>query len=106
MSKVSLRRAIDAHCRQCGGQEGGERHWRNHVAACPVTTCPLWRVRPLSSRGAPTWLASRDPDDLPDGFLGLPLEKAIALIRGADGLMHPQTADNSLETAAEGSEER
>lgn len=99
MSGPSLRGAIDAKCRDCGGQEGGERFWRVHVSVCPVTTCPLWHVRPVASRNVPAWLAGRDPGDLPSGFLSLPTDRAIALIRGAQSAMHPETGDNS-ETAA------
>lgn len=99
MSGASLRGAIDAKCRECGGQEGGERFWRLHVSACPVTACPLWPVRPLASRGASDWLSSRNPADLPHGFLQMSNEEAVGLIRGTDGLMTPETADNSLEAA-------
>lgn len=95
MSGPSLRGAIDAHCRDCGGQEGGERYWRLHVSACPVTACSLWTARPLATRNVPAWLASRDPGDLPVGFLSLPLEDAIALIRAAEAVMPPETGDNS-----------
>jgi hypothetical protein len=106
MTKLSLRGAIDAKCRDCGGQEGGDRYWRLHVSVCPVTACPLWRVRPIASRNAPPWLASRDPGDLPDGFLSLSTEKAIAVIRGAGGVLHPETGDNSETKPAQVSEGR
>lgn len=95
MSGPSLRGAVDAKCRDCGGQEGGDRFWRLHVSACPVTACPLWRVRPIASRNAPAWLASRDPAALPDGFACLPAGEAIAIIRGAGAVMHPEMGDNS-----------
>ena len=96
MKMPSLRGAIDAKCRDCGGQEGGDRFWRLHTSACPVTACPLWNVRPIASRNVPAWLASRNTADLPDGFASLPTEAAIALIRGAEGVMHPETGDNSM----------
>lgn len=100
MSGPSLRAAIDAKCRNCGGQEGGERFWRVHTSACPVTACPLWKVRPLVTRHAPAWLASRDPARLPDGFALLSLEQAIAAIRGAGAVMHPETGGNSKTAAS------
>lgn len=95
MNAPSLRQAIDAKCRDCGGQEGGERFWRVHTSVCPVTACPLWRVRPLATRNAPAWLASRDPAALPTGFASLPTGEAIAAIRGAGAVMHPETGCNS-----------
>lgn len=91
MSVPSLRTAIDAKCRDCGGRDGGERWWRVHVSACPVTACPLWRVRPLTAHG-PSWLSSRDPNRLPNGFVRLPLPQALAVIRGDAALATPQTA--------------
>lgn len=95
MNRPSLRQAIDAKCRDCGGQEGGARFWRLHVSACPVTACPLWQVRPIASENPPAWLASRDPDRLPQGFLSLPTEQAIAAIRGAACVFLPVTGGNS-----------
>ncbi len=99
MTKLSLRGAIDAKCRECGGQEGGDRFWRLRTSACPVTACPLWPVRPIASRHTPAWLASHNPADLPDGFVSLTTEAAISLIRGAEGVMRPETADNSMKSA-------
>jgi len=95
MTKTSLRSAIDAKCRDCGGQEGGDRYWRLHVSVCPVTACPLWCVRPLARRNAPAWLSSRDPDDLPDDFLSLTTEEAIASIRPSGAVLAPEKAANS-----------
>lgn len=42
---------------------------------------------------------SRNPADLPHGFLQMSNEEAVGLIRGTDGLMTPETADNSLKRA-------
>jgi hypothetical protein len=95
MTTVSLRQSIDAKCRDCGGQEGGDRHWRVHTSVCPITACPLWRARPLASRNVPLWLAARDPAALPHGFTALTQLEAIALVRGAGALMQHETGDNS-----------
>lgn len=84
MKGTSKRTAIDAKCKDCGGQDGGDRYWRQHVSVCPVTQCPLWRERPLATRNVPAWLASRDPADLPPGFTQLTTEEAIAAIRALD----------------------
>lgn len=95
MSGQSLRNAIDAKCRDCGGLDGGDRYWRLHTSACAVVACPLWQVRPLATRNAPPWLASRKAGDLPAGFAALPLEQAIATIRGAEAVMQAGTGSNS-----------
>jgi len=87
MSGVSLRGAIDAKCRDCGAADAG-RNWREYVATCPVTDCPLWRVRSLSWQ-PPEWLSSRNPADLPDGWRSLPQEQALAMLRNrADSVPH------------------
>lgn len=95
MSARSLRSAIDAKCRDCGGSEGGARYWRLHVSACPVTDCPLWNVRPLARRNVPTWLASRNAADLPADFFSLTAEEAVARIRFSGALMEADTGANS-----------
>ena len=105
MKMPSLRGAIDAKSRDCGGQEGGDRFWRLHTSACPVTACPLWNVRPIASRNIPAWLANRNPADLSDGFASLPTESAFALIVGAEVVMHAETAENSTANAFVVSEE-
>ena len=87
-SRNSLRGAIDAKCRDCGGTEGGNRHWRQHVAACPVTGCALWCVRPLPECG-PGWLMARTPDRLPHGWRNLSLDAAVAFVRGVEAVAPP-----------------
>ena len=48
--KHSLRAAINAKCKQCiYDPESGMGAWRQQVAACTVTRCPLWPVRPLTT---------------------------------------------------------
>lgn len=45
---MSLRRAINAKCRDCiHDPQAGQGTWRQQVAACTCTSCPLWPVRPL-----------------------------------------------------------
>lgn len=95
MSRPSYRAAIDAKCRDCGGQEGGKHSWRKYTSICTVISCPLWQVRPLASRNVPAWLASRDPDDLPENFLSLNHQQAFELIGAPEGVLHRETANNS-----------
>lgn len=76
--RASLRNAIDAKCRDCGAGDAGA-HWRLAIAACPMTDCPLWCVRPLP-KPAPDWLASRNPSALPPGWARKSIEAAIRSI--------------------------
>lgn len=97
----SLRGAIDAMCRECGGQDGGARFWRVHVSACPCTDCPLWRVRPIATNESPpAWLKSRDPAQLPADWRSLTHEKAMAMVRGGNGVILPVTEEMGGEKGA------
>jgi hypothetical protein len=104
LARPSLRASIDAKCRDCGGQDGGDRCWRQHVSVCPVTHCQLWQVRPLATRNVPEWLASSDADDLPKGFLELATEDAIGVIRGPAVVVPAKTAGNSVTNQDQGNE--
>jgi len=45
---VSLRKAIDEHCKGCIYDPlSGLGGWREQVTLCTVTTCPLYPVRPI-----------------------------------------------------------
>lgn len=47
--KPSLRKAINAFCKECiYDQHGGTGTWRQQVEACTSYKCPLWDVRPIS----------------------------------------------------------
>ena len=81
MTTLSLRGAIDAKCRDCGAADAGV-NWREHIACCPATDCPLWRVRPLS-RNVPSWLSSREAGALPPGWRTFSQEAALATMRNA-----------------------
>lgn len=74
--------AIAAYCRQCIHDPQAFGTWREQVAVCPCTTCPLWQFRPLQdTRSAPDWIKMHDPDDLPDGFPGVDQEGAVRAMR-------------------------
>lgn len=81
MSAPSLRKAIDAKCRECGACGVGA-NWREHITCCPVTDCPLWHVRPLSKR-MPSWLTRRSVETLPGTWRSLSMNDALKLIRNA-----------------------
>ena len=51
MSRVSLRAAINAMCKNCLYDPGnGNGGWREQVEGCSSSNCPLHSVRPLPVR--------------------------------------------------------
>ena len=40
-----LRAAVDQKCRDCIYDELSPGRWRQQVAGCEITDCPLWPVR-------------------------------------------------------------
>jgi len=47
---MSLRQAINDKCRDCIYDPAEPGAWRMQVEACGIDTCPLWPVRPKSTR--------------------------------------------------------
>ena len=52
----SLRKAIDAMCKDCTYDELDKGTWRQQVAACTIKRCPLHSVRPADGRKGQTVL--------------------------------------------------
>ena len=49
--RPSLRKAVSDFCRYCiYDPSPGLGTWREQVEGCPATDCPLYPVRPLSTR--------------------------------------------------------
>jgi len=49
--RPSLRKAINDQCKECiYDPHPGNGNWRQQVTACPSIQCPLYEVRPLSSK--------------------------------------------------------
>ena len=69
--------AIAAKCRECVHDPIAAGTWREQVAVCGCSDCPLWRYRPLPNN-APAWITARDPDR----FANLPHDEAIHSLRG------------------------
>jgi len=46
----SLRKAINAMCKDCTYDELDKGTWRQQVAACTIKICPLHPVRPVDKR--------------------------------------------------------
>ncbi len=47
---MSLRRSINAKCKECIYDPYAKGAWREQVEACTSPACPLFPVRPLSLR--------------------------------------------------------
>ena len=74
---ISLRKAINDHCKWCiYDPKAGAGNWRQQVSACQITRCALWPVRPRSEGsvarspesgpehpdfGTPNWCAKCSP---------------------------------------------
>lgn len=46
---MSLRKAVNAKCRECIYDPHEAGTWRQQIAACTALTCPLYAVRPTST---------------------------------------------------------
>ena len=98
--------AIAAKCRECIHDPNASGTWREQVATCGCTDCPLWRYRALP-RHAPDWLAARDPAQLPEGFHRLAHDDAIRNMRGnITGKAHGAHVQAHGETLREGAASR
>lgn len=45
---ASLKKAIEAKCKDCTYDSASPGTWREQVELCRVTRCPLWPVRPIT----------------------------------------------------------
>lgn len=74
--------AIAAFCQQCIHDSAAFGTWREQVATCPSTDCPLWRFRPLQdAKSCPDWIKSHNPADLPDGWARLEQADTVRMMR-------------------------
>jgi hypothetical protein len=70
---MSLRKAINAKCRDCIYDPAARGTWLAQVAACSASSCPLWPVRP-----APREVdAPRDPATVSREWLARSQDEAI-----------------------------
>jgi hypothetical protein len=56
---TSMRKCVNAKCKECIYDENGKGTWRQQVEACTATKCALWPIRPVSAS------LKIDPEDLP-----------------------------------------
>ena len=50
---MSLRKAIDKHCKECIYDDLAAGTWRQQVTLCSVESCPLYEVRPKTTHSIP-----------------------------------------------------
>ena len=50
---MSLRKAINQHCKSCAYDDLAAGTWRQQVTLCGVKSCALYDVRPKSTRPIP-----------------------------------------------------
>lgn len=46
---ASLKKCIEAKCKDCTYDQAAPGTWRDQVEECRVTACPLWPVRPMTT---------------------------------------------------------
>jgi hypothetical protein len=64
MKGLSLRKAIDQHCKQCVYDKMCPGTWRQQTTLCAIEKCPLWPVRPKTSSPIPlSVLSSYGPEN-------------------------------------------
>jgi hypothetical protein len=81
---MSLRAAIDAHCRSCiHDPRCGGGTWREQVAQCSAVNCALWPVRAAPGSG-PFADPPRDPATVTQEWLRAPTGKAVSALLPAD----------------------
>jgi len=49
-ARISLRGAIDAHCRSCIEDKAAPGTWLAQVTLCPCSDCELFVVRPTTNK--------------------------------------------------------
>ena len=65
-ARPSMRRAINAMCKDCIFDPMGGGNWRQQVSACSTPSCPLFELRPLSrpeGSPKPSTRCARGQDD-------------------------------------------
>lgn len=88
----SLRKSIDAKCKDCIHDPAAPGTWREQVAQCSCPSCPLWPVRPAPSSG-PFAGPPCDPATVSRDWLRLPV--------GMAKTAHPAGLDAMLEREPE-----
>jgi len=74
---MSLRKAINANCRDCIHDPKAPGTWREQVAQCSVIRCALWPIRPAPS-GGPFANPPRDPATVTQEWIRQPVGLAVS----------------------------
>lgn len=74
---MSLRKAIDAKCKDCIHDAEAPGTWREQVAQCSAHRCPLWPYRPEPG-GGPFVNPPRDPATVSREWLAKPVGEAVS----------------------------
>jgi len=82
MAKPTRGNAIAAYCKGCIHDPATAGTWREQVAVCQRTDCPLWRFRPVQDGpSCPAWIKSHDPADLPERWARPEKSEAVRQMR-------------------------
>jgi len=93
---MSMRRAINAKCKDCIYDPKAGGSWLAQVAACSCSGCPLWPLRP-APRG---WRAPRDPATVDPAWVRLGHLEAIASITPAIAVSDRDLTSSTTERAS------
>ena len=99
---MSLRRAINAHCRACIYDPFDYGTCAQQIACCTAFTCELYPRRPVTAVKIPLDLLNRyglSPEDLDERARGLVEVDETSSVGGEIGLL--LTSDDGLKSADE-----
>ena len=67
MAKLSLRKAINEYCKDCGHDplDSGAGSWLKQITDCEAVGCPLFPVRPLTKEAR---LSLNGKAEVPEGI--------------------------------------
>ncbi len=51
-SKAEWRRRVNENCKACIYDPYAEGNWRQQVTMCTALSCPIWEIRPITSKTA------------------------------------------------------
>lgn len=71
MKPLTRQQAINAKCKDCSyDPKSGRGTWKEQIAQCTISACPLWPHRP-SPKGGVWEKPPRDPENIPQKWLDM-----------------------------------